>query len=279
MEASVFDAYATVLLFAVFTMLILYLTGVLSQGSWLLFHELEDPKLKILASKLPNTILHSHADSTTRKYLGAFRRWKVWATSHNIVPVPAKPHEVALYLQHLTEDAKSKSAVEEACHALAWVHSTAGLASRSSHPFVKATLEGLQRSLAKPVVKKAPITLEMLETMVDDANKSCSLSDLCLVTACLLSFTGFLRFDEMINLRPCDFVFSQEMLKIRIVSRVMRFKTEQLQQGNEVLVARTNSSTCPVAMLERYMRCTGMSPNDQQPLFRPILCTKKGESL
>ena len=45
-------------------------------------------------------------------------------TSHNLVPVPAKPHEIAPYLQHLAEDTKSKSAVEDACHALAWVHST-----------------------------------------------------------------------------------------------------------------------------------------------------------
>ena len=256
-------------------MSILYLAGVLSQGSWLLFNEVEDPELKALASKLPNTILHSRADSTTKKYLGAFRHWKVWATSHNLVPVPAKPHEVALYLQHLAEDTKSKSAAEEACHALAWVHSTAGLASPSLHPFAKATLEGLQRSLAKPVVKKEPITLEMLEAMVDDANKSCSLSDLRLVTACLLSFAGFLRFNEMTNLRPCDFALSQEMLKIRIVCS----KTDQLRQDNEVLVARTNSSTCPVAMLERYMRRTSMSPDDQRPLFRPIQCTRKGESL
>ena len=134
----------------------------LSQGSWLLLNDLEDPDLKVLASKLPNTILHSRADSTTKKYLGAFRRWKVWATTHSLVPVPAKPHEVALYLQHLAEESGSKSAVEEACHALAWVHSTAGLASPPSHPFVKATLVGLQRSLAKPVVKKEPITLEIL---------------------------------------------------------------------------------------------------------------------
>ena len=79
---------------------------------------------------------------------------------------------------------------------------------------MKATLQGLQCSLAKPVVKKEPITLEMLRAMVDDVDKSGSLSDLCLVTACLLSFAAFLQFNEMINLRPCDFTFSQEMLNI-----------------------------------------------------------------
>ena len=89
---------------------------------------------------------------------------------------------------------------------------------------MQATLEGLQCSLAKPVVKKEPITLEVLKAMVSDANNSSSLSDLHLVTACLLSFAGFLRFDELINLRPCDFTFDKDMQKIQIV----RSKTDQL---------------------------------------------------
>ena len=107
---------------------------------------------------------------------------------------------------------------------LAWVHSTAGLASPSSHSFVQATLEGLQCSLAKPVVKKEPIILEVLEAMVSDANNSSSLSDLHLVTVCLLSFAGFLPFDELINLRPTDFTFDKDMQKIQIVGS----KTDQL---------------------------------------------------
>ena len=65
------------------------------------------------------------------------------------------------------------------------MHSSAGLASSSSHPFVKSTLLGLQRSYAKPVVKKEPLTAEMLEKIVDNADQSGSLSDLRLATACL----------------------------------------------------------------------------------------------
>ena len=70
-------------------------TGVLMEGSWKLMSDLEDPELKALAQSLPTTILHSHVDSTVKKYLGTFRRWKTWATSHNLVPIPAKLHEVA----------------------------------------------------------------------------------------------------------------------------------------------------------------------------------------
>ena len=83
--------------------------------------------------------------------------------------------------------------MEEACNALSWVHSASGLEGPLSHPFVKATSEGLQRLLAKPVKKKEPVTVEMLEAMVKDAESSDTLSDLQLVTACLLTFSGFLR--------------------------------------------------------------------------------------
>ena len=55
-------------------------------------------------------------------------------------------------------------------------------------PFVRATLEGLRRSLAKAVVKKDPVSVGMLEAIVQDAVESGSLSDLRLATACLLIF-------------------------------------------------------------------------------------------
>ena len=47
---------------------------VTSSATWSILKELEDPKLRVLAERLPNTILHSHAESTVKKYLGAFRQ-------------------------------------------------------------------------------------------------------------------------------------------------------------------------------------------------------------
>ena len=125
--------------------------------------------MRDLVSRLSQTILHSRADSTVKIYLGAFRRWKLWAVQHNLTPFPAKPHKFSLYLQHIGESKKSKSAAEEACNAVSLVHSTAGLPPLLSDYFVKATLEGLRRMLAKPVKKKEPVTTEMLEATVDDA--------------------------------------------------------------------------------------------------------------
>ena len=236
---------------------------------------MKDHELLKLAEELPNTILHSRADSTTKKYLNAYRRWKSWCSRYSFDHLPAQAHHIALYLQHLADSTRSKASVEEACNALAWIHSCAGFESPVADPFVKATLDGLQRLLAKPVIKKKPITVEMLEALVKNAQETNSLSDLRLATACLLSFAGFLRFNELVNLRPADISMEDNMMRIHIV----RSKTDQWRQGDEIVVARTNSSTCPVAMLESYMVRTKMLWDDQRFLFRPIQKSLKGEAL
>ena len=65
-----------------------------------------------------------------------------------------------------------------------------------------------------------------------------------------LSFAAFLRYDEISKLRCCDVTFSTESMSVRIRSS----KTDQYRQGDTVLMARTGSPTCPVAMLEQYFR-------------------------
>ena len=141
----------------------------------------------------------------------------------------------------LGEEKRCKSAVQEACNAVAWVHTTAGFPLFSTHPFVKATLEGLQRTLAKPIVKQEPGTVEMLNANIQDARKSGQLSDLRLAMACLMDFAGFLHSEELINLRPYDITIDAEMMSMKI----LHSNTDQLWQGDIVAVARTGSSTYP----------------------------------
>ena len=250
-------------------------SDILSKGTWTSLQDLEDPALKELAKKLPDTIIASWAGTTAKKYMGAFRRWKDWARQYGMETIPAKDFEFALYLQHLADCSRYRAAVEEACNAIAWVHTMAGLSAPTASPFVCATKDGLQRSLAKPVVKKAPVTVDMLAAIVRDARTSGKLADLRLATACLLAFAGFLHFSELASLRPCDIVVNREMLTIHIACS----KTDQYRKGHEVVISRTDSLTCPVAMLEAYMERTGMQWLEQGLLFRVIQHSKSGESL
>ena len=105
--------------------------------------------------------------------------------------------------------------------------------------------------LAKPDQKKEPMTVEMLQAMVNDVDRNKTLTNVWLVTACLLAFAGFLRFDELVNIHCCDLVLDQEML---MKYHIPRSKTNQLRNEDEVLIARSKAFTCPAQMLERYIK-------------------------
>ena len=245
-------------------------------GVWQEVAELQDPELKRLASCLPDTMLSSRASSTVAKYLRAFIRWKRWAQQSNEVTVfPAGEVHFALYLQHLGETTHSRATVEEALNAISWAHQLAGQAPISASAFVRATVAGLQRKLAKPKVKKEPVSADMLTAWVDSLGLSPSLSDVRLAAGVLVSFAAFLRFDELAKLRCCDVRFSEQSMTLHIMSS----KTDQFRQGDSVLVARTRSSTCPVAMMERYMFMAEIKPASSLSLFRGIVNTKNDQRL
>ena len=61
--------------------------------------------------------------------------------------------------------------------------------------------------------------------------------------------------------------------------RIRSSKTDQYRQGDTILVARTASPTCPVAMLEQYFKLGGLSHSSTLSLFRGITQTKQGERL
>eukprot|EP00731_Ephydatia_muelleri_P010160 Em0005g746a len=101
----------------------------------------------------PATVLRSRADSTTKKYLGAFQQWKFWADTRQGVPsFPVQEIQLVLYMQHL----------------------------------IKPTLEGLKRMLAKPKVRKEPVTADMLKAMVEATGSEPPLSKDRLVFALAL---------------------------------------------------------------------------------------------
>ena len=232
-----------------------FFTEITAVGTWKDLNALKNPNLWKLAAKLPDTIVQSRADSTVGKYLGAFPRWEAWATKQGFESLPARDYQLVLYLQHLGDSTKSKAAVEEACNALAWVHSASALPSPSSHPFVWATWEGLQRMLVKPVTKKKPVSVELLGRIVEEATRLNSLSDIRLATACLLSFAGFLHFNELVNIRPIDIKVQDDFMTLHL----SRSKMDQLRKGDELVITRTRNATCLVAMLELYMWRTYMT--------------------
>ena len=87
---------------------------------------------------------------------------------------------------------------------------------------------------------------------------------------CLVSFAVFLRFSKIVSLKRSDFHFHASHVNIFIE----KSKTDQLREGNSVLIARTNSDTCPVHMLKSYLLQANIANNSQEFIFRSVTFCK-----
>ena len=87
-----------------------------------------------------------------------------------------------------------------------------------------------------------------------------------------LPFNNFLCFDEQIHIKGKDFTLNNEKF---VSIYIPRSKTDQVQQGNEVLVSRTGSKLCPVAMLEKYVRQGDVEFSDDRFIFYFIVKIKE----
>ena len=250
-------------------------TDIFSTGIWEELDEFTDPELKRLAKAIPDAVLGSRVSSTTTKYLGAFKQWKSWARDHKLPVFPVKAAHLVVYLQYVSEVTRSKAALDDAFNAIAWAHSVGGKASPTKEAFVAATLKRLQRRHTKPVTKKKPFTIEMLQAIAAEATKTKSLSDLRVATTCLLAYSAFLRFDEPRRIRPADITFHEGWIAIKI----HKSKVDQLRKEEKVIVAKTGSELCPVAMLESYILRARLQKMDKSFPFCRITKSKSGERL
>lgn len=251
------------------------LIEVFRDGVWAQVKSIRDPELRELAKDLPAVVLQSRATSTVKKYQYAFLRWVRWARKAGCGTCPASGVHFALYLLHLSDKVGSKAGVESAVNAIAWAHELMGIKSVTEEPLVKSCLKGLRRKLAKPVVKKRPVTAEMLKEIAQSLGPGAPLSEVRLLAAAVLSFAGFLRYDELSNLRCCDVEFKKDHVSLHINSS----KTDQFRKGAEVVIARTGSVVCPVSVLHRYFRVGSIDNKSELKLFRGVYRTKQGERL
>ena len=144
----------------------------------------------------------------------------------------------------------------------------------SDSPLVQSVMEGFRRLLAKPKCPKEPVSVEMLQAMVEAAGPSPSLTEVRLLAICLVAFTGFLRCDELTRLRCKDVTFNDHGMVINVVSS----KTDQFREGASLVIARTGTPTCPVSMMQKYFKMAGLC-HTADKLFRGIVSTRKGECL
>ena len=252
---------------------------IFNSGIWATERGVNDD-LKDLADELPKIVLRSRAESTVKEYSSAFNKWSAWAQQFNKRAIEPDPYDISMYLVHLKKTSNSVAPITKAIAAIAWAHRMAGVTDPTQASLVKSTSEGLKRLLAKPTERKQPVTSSLIKEIIDSQIKldseltSANLASLRTVTMCLLAYTGFLRFNELCNVRLGHLTFSDLCLKLLIPSS----KTDVYRDGRYVVISATNSNYCPVQIMKKYISLAQIQSADSL-LFRGLTKIGKGYKL
>ena len=195
----------------------------------------------------PSIQLRNTREVSTRGENGQFKE---------IVIFPASSVYVSLFFVSLIQESVSCSIIDEVHYGLKWFHDLAGQPDPCNSPVVIQLLESAKRILSVPVKKKEPVTPEVIQRLVAYyGSASASLANLRLLTLCVLGYAGFFRFNELVQLRRCDFQFEDSFMRIF----VQRSKTDIYRDGAWVVIAKTFKPTCPVLLTLRYFAVASFS--------------------
>lgn len=229
-------------------------------GRWKGINDICDTRLKELSTKLPAAILNSKSDNTVKKYIYGFKAWCNWCNTFDSVKhIPASDIHISLYIISLIQKLCSVAKINEVVYSIGWAHEVSGFENPCDTFLVKSVVEGARRQLSRPCTKKEPITPEILRQLVDRFGKTTNLYDKRIVTMCLIGYAGFLRFSEIVGIRGCDIKFFYLYVSIFIE----KSKTDKYREGSYVIIAKTNTPTCPVNMLLDYVNCAGISLHEE----------------
>ena len=187
-----------------------------------------------MKENLKVTALASKASRTSATYLGAFNRWKSFATNVlGILELPVVPIDCALYLHNQLESTKSVSAINCAYYAFKWVHSLAGVDSPTSHPAVITVKEGAVPLSSHPAAnRKEPLEVSHLKLLAKGSNMEDLLQLLTDLVMFVLAFSGFAGNPGFAGIN------------------IEKSKTNQLREGRSVVITQSGSSTSPWSLLK-----------------------------
>lgn len=69
-------------------------------------------------------------------------------------------------------------------------------------------MDGARKIISKPITKKELITVDIMKKLYEHYGVSSDLSDLRIYCMFSLAFAGFLRFNELVNIRFADLTFT-----------------------------------------------------------------------
>jgi integrase len=234
------------------------------------------PILGTAAKRIPEITRASKSKNTRTKYDCYFEKFISWCKLHKFEYLPAKDTTVSLFLSDILGKGVSHSVIDSYFYSIKWNHD---LMLVSNNPcdskIVKLIYAGSRSLSCQPVVKKSPVTVEILRKIVEKyGGDSNNLKNLRLCTMCILGFSGFFRYDELSHLQMNHLSFHNTHVSVKVTNS----KTDQKKLGSEVIIAKLQTKLCPVSWLLKYIAAAGLNFHSEEFLFTKVRFLRKTNS-
>lgn len=201
------------------------------------------------------------AKSTLRCYEVDWKDFTGWCQQNALLPLPATPQTVALYLS-AQADRYKVATIQRRLSAISQVHQVRGFESPTKNELVRSVVKGIRRTLGVAQAEKAPLMAadirEMVSKLPDTLNGN---RDRALL---LLGFAGAFRRSELVALNVEDLEFTPDGL----IVLVRRSKTDQEGVGKKIgIPLLPTSDACPVHAVKTWLTASGITTG---PIFRPV---------
>jgi hypothetical protein len=226
----------------------------------------EDEYFLTLVRQMPSFLFKSKSDNTVKKYRSYFNRFKLFMQRHGKQHLPARDIDVAIFCVHLLSIGASYNVMLSYVSSVKWFHSLYHFGDPTDNDYVRNLLECGKRSNRKQRCKKDIVSLEVIKKLFVKYSQSQDLSVVRDLAMIVVSYAGFLRYDEMSNIKCCDVKFYDEYVRIVIP----KSKTDQYRDGNEILLSKLDSPACPYVALMEYIRLAKVDLESSSFLFRAV---------
>jgi integrase len=243
--------------------------------TWDTIQEFTDQKFSGYDQDIFKIIKSSKAASTNSKYETYFKLFKEWCIKNECLYLPASVPTVAVYISVLVKKSVSFSVLCAHFYSVKWFHDISLLKNPCEDKLIQMMMEGAKRILGRPIVKKEPITISHLQKIVEKFGKDHRhLPNVRLCAMLLISFAGFLRYNELANLKMSNIKFYDTYVNINIE----KSKTDLYRRGNSITISKTGLPTCPVTWLLNYIQLANLDFNSEEYIFRSLIYLKSKKS-
>ncbi len=200
-------------------------------------------------------ILNSKAVTTQRSYLREISHWIQWCHNCNLCPIPATAASVGLYLSFRLSKAASKSSVEQAHAAIAWIHELFGVFPNPARSdFCRLLPEAARRLVPGGHRQKKALSLVNFHRVLcclltPDSSGYLPVLQLCTAALVSLMYYGLLRIAETLALRLSDLEWHNTFLVVNVLGAKGNVYREQRKVPISVL-----DTYCPIRLLHRFFR-------------------------